>query len=639
MTGQPDTTAGQSSPNRVQQRPTVSVVIIFLDAARFLEEAIESVLAQQYEDWELLLIDDGSTDASGAIARRCARRKPNQIRYLTHPAHENRGMSASRNLGIREARGEYVAFLDADDVWLPGKLERQVAILASYPSAMMLYGQTLRWYSWDPESDGRDEPRSLPFEGDRVVDSPYLLRWLLQRQAIPAIDSVLARRDAVLAVGGFEDEFRGMYEDQAFYVKMFLRYPVFVSSECWDRYRKHDDSECAAVVRRGELDETRRRFLSFVERYLTSQRCRDAVAWRLLRQEWRALGRGSHPPARHGLAQLGELGYRLAQARLATAAANRTRAAAKAARTVATVHRRLTPRTLDHVRRNDAETLVRIPTQLIVDEYGFSLAPRGWHYLRSLLEDYDRRTGLDLGDTTYFRFFTHPELRSVKYLDDVLFLHRPEERSRPGFRFFFGTYPWGDWTESDARVGGKRFGHHYDAVEGRETRDLYGYRRNPWYELGDPYPLQLEWRRTLELYRSIRGGYRPNRYPSLPSVVLLVRSDGAFRAVRYKGHHRLAILAHLGHEVATVAVRPESVRLVAEAEVEQWYYVRHGLCSPERALTIFHAFFELDGRERIEHLGLAPSSSATPTDVVTSTPAGAASVPFVADERVQRRRL
>src|SRR5215218_5812117 len=92
----------------------VSVIIIFLDAERFIEEAIESVFAQTYDDWELLLVDDGSTDGDTRIALEYAEQNPGRVRYLQHPGHQNRGMSASRNLGIGSARGEYIAFLDAD---------------------------------------------------------------------------------------------------------------------------------------------------------------------------------------------------------------------------------------------------------------------------------------------------------------------------------------------------------------------------------------------------------------------------------------------------------------------------------------------------------------------------------------------
>ncbi|HEX8089705.1 MAG TPA: glycosyltransferase family 2 protein, partial [Blastocatellia bacterium] len=95
----------------------VSVIIIFLNAEEFIAEAIESVFDQTYSDWELLLVDDGSTDASAEIALRYAAGYRGRVRYLEHEGHQNRGMSASRNLGIASARGEFVAFLDADDVW------------------------------------------------------------------------------------------------------------------------------------------------------------------------------------------------------------------------------------------------------------------------------------------------------------------------------------------------------------------------------------------------------------------------------------------------------------------------------------------------------------------------------------------
>ena len=115
----------------------VSVMIIFLNEERFLEEAIASVLAQSYSDWELLLVYYGSSDRSSHIAADWAARMPDRIRYLQHDSHANLGMSASRNLGLREATGHYIAFLDADDVWLPAKLRS-----ARLPCSM--HGRTSR---------------------------------------------------------------------------------------------------------------------------------------------------------------------------------------------------------------------------------------------------------------------------------------------------------------------------------------------------------------------------------------------------------------------------------------------------------------------------------------------------------------
>ena len=140
------------------EQPLVSAIIIFLNAEKFLAEAIESVVNQTYINWELLLVDDGSTDSSTGIALRYANLFQDKIKYLQHPTHQNKGMSATRNLGINHAKGEYVGFLDADDIWLPTKLEEQISLFLQYPECGMVYGQTEIWHSWTgiEEDDKKD---------------------------------------------------------------------------------------------------------------------------------------------------------------------------------------------------------------------------------------------------------------------------------------------------------------------------------------------------------------------------------------------------------------------------------------------------------------------------------------------------
>ena len=252
--------------------PLVSAITIFLNAERFLDEAIESVLAQTYDNWELLLVDDGSTDGSSAIARRRAERSAGRIRYLEHARHRNRGMSAARNLGIRHARGEYLAFLDADDVWSPRKLERQVTNLGAQPAAGMDYGATQYWYSWTgtTEDSQRDfvPPTGLP--ANTLVSPPtLLLRFLQEQTKPPATCSVLLRRAVVDEVGGFEETFRGMYEDQAFFAKVCLAVPVFMTGECAARYRQHADSCYARAKSAGQAERAERIYLSWLAWYVS----------------------------------------------------------------------------------------------------------------------------------------------------------------------------------------------------------------------------------------------------------------------------------------------------------------------------------------------------------------------------------
>ncbi len=283
----------------MSQRPLVSVIVIFFNAKKenFFEEAIESILAQTYDNWELFLADDGSTDGSTEIAQQYVKAYPDRIRYLEHEGHENRGMSATRNLGIRHAQGDYVAFLDADDIWLSNKLEDQVALLESHPEAAMLYGKTQFWFSWSDNNpvspmtiDGcqvTDPLTITSLEFDQVIESPtQLLLYLKDRNIYPCSCSMVMRRHVFQELGGFEEEFRNANEDMVFHSKVFLKFPVYVSSQYWDLYRIHPDSYWRTAWREGVGQETemigRFNYLTWLEQYLTEEKITDPKIWKAL---------------------------------------------------------------------------------------------------------------------------------------------------------------------------------------------------------------------------------------------------------------------------------------------------------------------------------------------------------------------
>ncbi len=273
-------------------KPLISGVMIFLNGEKFIEEAIASVFAQTYENWELLLVDDGSTDNSTAIAQKYAEKYPEKVRYLEHPNHQNLAKSVSRNLGTRNAKGDYIAFLDADDVWLPPKLEKQLAILQSYPEAAMVYGATQMWFSWTgkPEDMTRDRYRKLGVKPDTLIQPPTLLPLFLCTKAeTPGTCAVLIKREVVEAVGGHEESFGSMYEDQAFFAKICLKYPVFVESGCWDKYRQHPDSTCNIALQTGEYHITNMspsyaNYLNWLEGYLIKEKFVNTEVWQALQK-------------------------------------------------------------------------------------------------------------------------------------------------------------------------------------------------------------------------------------------------------------------------------------------------------------------------------------------------------------------
>lgn len=292
------TTAGELAADVGDRRPLVSVIVIFLDAELFLAEAIESVFAQTYPEWELVLVDDGSTDTSTTIARDYAAQRPLQVRYVEHANHRNHGTSASRNAGARRSAGEYLAFLDADDVWLPEKLEHQVEILRSHPEVALVYGRSEYWHSWPGAGAPGDYVAALGVAAETIVRPPTLLTLALESRAPTAsMSDILVRRNSFERVGGFEEDFRGSLqyvEDQAFLAKLYVAEPVYVSGECWYRYRQHGESCVARTELSGRKRAIRLAYLCWLGGYLTDHRIEDARLWRALRRKQRHL---RHPLA------------------------------------------------------------------------------------------------------------------------------------------------------------------------------------------------------------------------------------------------------------------------------------------------------------------------------------------------------
>jgi hypothetical protein len=251
--------------------PRTSIITPFLDAEAFLGQAIESVQAQTCSDWELLLVDDRSTDGSRDIAAAAARADA-RIRLVPLPAGYVGGAASARNLALSDARGDYVCFLDADDLFLPTKLERQVPLLEQYPHAAMVFGPT-HW--WHPDGSSPDWVEPMYRRG--LIEPPSALDYLilLLRGHVPCICAVLIRRSAVEEVGGFEEQFR-LYEDQTLWVKLMAAFPVFADTVVTAKYRQHPASVSAEAQADGSYDRlgphaAREPFLDWTRRYLAER--------------------------------------------------------------------------------------------------------------------------------------------------------------------------------------------------------------------------------------------------------------------------------------------------------------------------------------------------------------------------------
>ena len=221
--------------------PSVSVIMNVRNGASTLREALDSVLAQSFHDWELIVWDDRSTDESAQII---AEYKDPRIRYFL--SQDETSLGKARGDAIRQAAGAWLAFLDQDDIWLPRKLEKQMA--RADDTTGLIYGRTVRFYpsGLERDYDQTHEFTLLP-EGD-IFDQ------LFTDSCFIAMSSAVFRRAAVEAVGGIPDAIQ-IVPDYWLYVAVARRYRARAVQEVVCRYRMHgaNTSRLAAVKMNQEV--------------------------------------------------------------------------------------------------------------------------------------------------------------------------------------------------------------------------------------------------------------------------------------------------------------------------------------------------------------------------------------------------
>ncbi|MGB3759091.1 MAG: glycosyltransferase family A protein [Rivularia sp. (in: cyanobacteria)] len=209
--------------------PFVSVIIPACNAEKFLLKTLESVLSQTYKNIEVLVIDDGSQDKTAEIVQSIAQ-KDSRVILLQQ---ENSGVAAARNLGISKSKGEFIAPIDADDIWYPQNLEKQVQCLLQADSSVGLV------YSWSVDINEQDKLtgdfRASNIEGD-------VFKTLLCHNFLGNASSTLIRRSCVENIGGYNTQLKAQNaqgcEDWDFYLRIAENYQFKVVPEFFIGYRK-----------------------------------------------------------------------------------------------------------------------------------------------------------------------------------------------------------------------------------------------------------------------------------------------------------------------------------------------------------------------------------------------------------------
>ncbi len=205
--------------------PVFEVIVPAYNAARFLRAALDSVVQQTFQDWRILLVDDGSTDETAAIAATYAEQLGPRFKYIPQT---NAGLPAARNTAIRHAEGEFLALLDADDVWLPCRLEETLKVFTARPRVGLTYG-----YIDSIDADGHVlQTFKTP---NRHPEGKIGPRIYMRENDLPC-PSITFRAACVAEVGMFDESMRAT-EDRDLWLRIALRYEVALVREVIAQYR------------------------------------------------------------------------------------------------------------------------------------------------------------------------------------------------------------------------------------------------------------------------------------------------------------------------------------------------------------------------------------------------------------------
>jgi glycosyltransferase involved in cell wall biosynthesis len=234
---------------------TVDIIIPAFNAARFLPFSLESVVSQTFDDWRILLVDDGSTDNTAEAVAPFLDRLGSKIRYIKQ---ENRGLPAARNTAIRASTAEFLALLDADDVWLPCRLSESLKILRERPQVGLVYGLIT--------GIDQDNRPGITWEGNLSDADGHIAPQVYMRKVELPCPTITFRRKCLDEVGFFDETMRAT-EDRDLWLRIALRYEVGFVPKVLAYYRLSPNSMSTDPQRMLQAQ------LKFIRKHYGSEGC------------------------------------------------------------------------------------------------------------------------------------------------------------------------------------------------------------------------------------------------------------------------------------------------------------------------------------------------------------------------------
>jgi glycosyltransferase involved in cell wall biosynthesis len=250
----------------------VSIIIPCYNASAFLAETLNSIFAQTYQEWEVVIVDDCSTDNSLEIAKQYEARYPDRIKVVQVPFDTNQGASYARNYGLQFTKGELINYIDADDLLIPDKIEKQVRVIQQYPSIGWVIANAHYFYE-EPKNTNISYTSQYKNISPGVYPVPYLLEFFIKNFAItPCLMTALIRKEVIEQIGGWNDDFKMNFTDQVFYAKIVLNYDTYIMEEVVAWYRQHENSSTNLGLRSKNFLINQFKYWTWLENYVQGHR-------------------------------------------------------------------------------------------------------------------------------------------------------------------------------------------------------------------------------------------------------------------------------------------------------------------------------------------------------------------------------